>query len=61
MSLVARIAELIATDDCDQSERLARDYNALDAKCREAVDDAFISLCGYSLKTLIAEAEHVEA
>jgi len=55
VTLVARIAELIATDDDDQSERLANDYREADAKAKQAIDDAFICLCGYSLATLIAE------
>lgn len=56
MSLVSRIAELIASDDDDQSERMADEYRDADPKAKEAIDNAFICLCGYSLATLIKEA-----
>ncbi len=56
-SLVARVQSYMASDDCDQSERLARQYMRATPAVRQAVDDAFICLCGYSLKTLIAEQD----
>jgi len=54
-SIVNRIQELIATDDDDQSERLVADYEAASEAERAAIDNAFISLCGYQLSTLIKE------
>ena len=57
MTLVARIAELIASDDDDQSERLADEYREAEPKAKKAIDNAFICLYGYSLATLIKEEE----
>jgi len=53
MTIVSRIAELIETDDCDQSERLIDTYKAATKKQKEAIDDLMICLCGYSMPTLI--------
>jgi hypothetical protein len=60
-SLVARVQSYMASDDCDQSERLARQYMRATPAVRQAVDDAFICLCGYSLETLIAEQDAAAA
>src|ERR1700674_2264032 len=54
VSLVARVQSYMASDDCDQSERLARQYTRATPAVRQAVDDAFICLCGYSLERLMA-------
>lgn len=56
-SLVARVQSYMASDDCDQSERLARQYIRATPAVRQAVDDAFVCLCGYSLETLIGERD----
>ena len=58
MSIVSRVQEYIATDDDDQSERLLNEYQEAGPKEKEAIDNAFICLCGYSLATIIAEAKH---
>ena len=60
MSIVSRIQEYILTDDDDQSERLKNDYQHASQKEKQAIDNAFISLCGYSLATVIEEAKHDE-
>jgi hypothetical protein len=55
MSIVNRIAEAIASDDDDQSERLIETYKAATKKQKEAIDDVMICLCGYSMPTLIEQ------
>ena len=54
MTLISRIQLLMATDDSDDSGRLARDYNAAPIELQRAVDDALVCICGYSLKTLLS-------
>lgn len=54
--LVERITYAMATDD-DQSERLADMYLDADEAGKDILDKAFICLCGYQLKTLMAECE----
>lgn len=55
MTLVSAITQHILSDDTDDSDRIHRTYAAATLEQREAVDDIFISLCGYSLATLVAE------
>lgn len=57
MSIVSRIQEYILTDDDDQSERLKNDYQHATKQEQDAIDNAFICLCGYSLATVIEEAK----
>lgn len=54
-TLIERIYRRIQSDDCDQSERLAARYERAIPSERQAIDDVFICLCGYSLQTLINE------
>ena len=54
-TLIERIYRRIQSDDCDQSDRLARCYERANPNERQAIDDVFICLCGYSLQTLINE------
>jgi hypothetical protein len=58
MSVISRIAEAIASDDDDQSERLVNDYNHATKEQQQAIDDALICICGWSLSTLIKQAKH---
>lgn len=53
MTLISRIADAIATDDDDQSERLIETYKAASKTRKAAIDDVMICLCGYSIPTLI--------
>ena len=55
MTLIERVYRRIQSDDCDQSDRLARSYERATPNERQAIDDVFICLCGYSLQTLINE------
>ena len=57
MSLVSRIERLIATDTIDQSDRLARLYADADVAGKRTLDWAFAALCGYTLETLLAQAQ----
>jgi hypothetical protein len=54
-TIVQTVAEYIVSDDTDDSWRIARAYAAATADQKAVVDDIFISLCGYSLKTIIGE------
>lgn len=60
MTLISRIAEAIATDDDDQSERLVETYKAASKTRKAAIDDVMICLCGYSMPTLIEQAKEDE-
>lgn len=60
MSIVSRIQEYILTDDDDQSERLKNDYQHATKQEQEAIDNALICICGYSLATVIEEARDDE-
>jgi hypothetical protein len=53
MTLISRIADAIATDDDDQSERLIETYKAASKTRKAAIDDVMICLCGYSIPTLM--------
>ena len=56
-TLLGTIAEAMATDDADpirQSRRLVAQYVHATPAQQEAIDDAFICCCGWSLRTLIA-------
>lgn len=50
------IMRAIATDDDNQSARLIADYKAADEATQAAIDNALISICGYSLTSLISRA-----
>lgn len=52
---VSHISNAIATDDYDQSEKLADVYLSADVAGKDVLDRAFICLCGYQLKTLMSE------
>ncbi len=55
-TLIDRVQQAMLTDDEDreeQSELLLSIYNELDRNTRNKVDEIFICLCGWSLKTLI--------
>jgi hypothetical protein len=60
MRLVAHVTEAITTDDYDQSERLADVYLSADETGKDLLVRAFICLCGYQLKTLMANADLVD-
>lgn len=54
-NLVAQVARAILSDDDDQSEQLAEVYLTGTEAQKDALDRAFICLCGWSLKTLIEQ------
>jgi len=54
VSVVDKVRELMACDDCDQSERLRETYEAATPEQRKVVDEIFVCLCGYSLETILA-------
>jgi hypothetical protein len=56
-NLITHIADLIATDDYDQSQMLAEVYVAADEAGKEILDRAFICLCGYQLSTLMTQVD----
>jgi hypothetical protein len=56
MTLIDHIEDLMASDDVDreqQSDYLRSVYENADPQGRDALDSAFIALCGYSLTTLL--------
>lgn len=58
MDLINRVLEAIETDedgDERQSERIERIYSEADEATQKTVNNIFIALCGYSLKTLIEQ------
>jgi hypothetical protein len=57
MRLDAHITEAIATDDYDQSDRLADIYLSADEAGKDLLDRAFICLCWYQLKTLMSNGD----
>lgn len=54
MPLIEKILQLILSDHEDQSDRLQSLYESCVANEKEVIDQAFICLCGYSLKTILA-------
>ena len=58
MTLIDRIEQEMLTDSEDrnrQSQLLKAEYNKAPGVAKEALDNAFICLCGYSLKTLLSD------
>lgn len=58
MTLIDHIQDAIASDDADtarSSERIVNAYTSATPETRAVLDDVFISLCGWSLSTLINE------
>lgn len=53
MTLIQSIQASIFDDDTDDSDKIIDAFSEMDPKTKEAVDDIFISLCGWSLTTLI--------
>lgn len=53
--LVAHITNEILMDDEDQSEMLADVYLSADQAGKDALDKAFICLCGWQLSTLMKQ------
>lgn len=60
MNLIEKIQDAIITDDTDSSInsiRLAAHYFNLNVSEKKKVNSMFISLCGWSLETLIKGGE----
>lgn len=53
MSIASQVYDAIESDDEDSTERLIEAYKAATPDQKAVVDDIFISLCGWSLQTLI--------
>jgi hypothetical protein len=56
MNLIERITQEMADDDDNmtkQSELLAETYESADAAGKKLLDDAFVCLCGWTMKTLL--------
>ena len=57
-NLINKIEDLMSTDDVNrnnQSKRLIAEYKSATEEEKKKVDDIFICLCGYSIKTLISK------
>lgn len=62
VDIQAEVSEAILTDldyDDRQSERIIRDYNNADDKAKVVIDNIFISLCGWSLVSIIKGENHI--
>ena len=55
MTIVNYIAQQILNDDEDDSERIRYDYEHATDLDKKAIDNFCISLCGWSLATIINE------
>ena len=56
--VISLVSELMRTDSEDpkkQSSYIIWEYNKADKKTKEAIDNCFIALCGYSVKSLITK------
>jgi hypothetical protein len=53
-AIVPAIQELIASDDSNDGDRIRERYETSAPGTQQAIDDIFISMCGYSLKTILA-------
>jgi hypothetical protein len=56
MNLIERITQEMADDDDNltkQSELLAETYESADDAGKKLLDDAFVCLCGWRMKTLL--------
>lgn len=63
MDLIERIQRAMECDEEDsgkQSRLLADTYNEASSEAKKVADDLFISLCGWSLDTLINRPEEVD-
>ena len=63
MNLIDRIEVLMQSDTEDredQSHYLEQAYFTADAAGKDALDEAFAALCGYSLTTLLSAAMEQE-
>lgn len=58
--IVTAIQAAMADDDENGSERIIRTYRAATPKQKAVVDDILISLCGWSMKSLIERADELE-
>jgi hypothetical protein len=56
-TLLNLINQNMADDDDDGSVRILEAFNGADAKTSAVIDDIFISLCGWSLTTLISQLQ----
>lgn len=62
MNIIDQVLDAMNTqcgdiNEVKESARIVKKYNNADEKGKELIDDVFISLCGYSLKTLIDKAK----
>lgn len=53
-SVVERVQELMLHDDDDQSERLQETFERASTEQKQAINEIFVCLCGYSLETILA-------
>jgi hypothetical protein len=51
--LPGKVAQLILSDDTDDTQRIVTAYGKASEHEQYVIDDIFISLCGYSLRTII--------
>ena len=54
--IIGTIFEAIESDDHRANSRLARTYEQADIAQKEIIDDLLITLCGYSMPTILKMA-----
>lgn len=63
MNIITKIFEEMSTDDAcseDQSERIKKEYGQATKKERELIDEILISLCGWSIPSILESIEEDE-
>lgn len=60
MDIITQVFEAIESDDCNrekQSDKIIAYFSHLQQDYKNQIDNIFISLCGWSLSTLIERRE----
>jgi len=59
MNLISHITEQILSDDYDESKELEEKYNNASLEEKQIIDSVFLSLCGWTLETLIKKTKNI--
>lgn len=60
LDVITTIQEQMLNDDENDSDRLIRTYEQADAAGKALIDDVLISICGYSMPSLLGMAVELE-
>ena len=56
-NVIRAITEALLSDDVNQSKNLILFYHEVEPEDKELIDSVLIFICGYSMPTLIKQAE----